>query len=195
MKYLALVFGFACLLSCHSSDEKIKDSKSIKDTTNITAPAARDTGKTFFDSVAQKKDLSLDQIKAHTTIDSIFYTGRYQEASYSGDSIIRFKDSITGAIIIYNDGSNCTKKLLLLFVPGSTINSDYKEIKTDCDRDFSGDFYYVRYKLLGDSILETREYHIPPNKEDDYKGSLWERIRWRVNNKGIFETVLEKRYD
>ena len=42
-------------------------------------------------------------------------------------------------------------------------------METDCDRDFSSNYFYIRYKLLSDSTFETEKYLILPNKEEDGK--------------------------
>jgi hypothetical protein len=190
MRYFLLAITTTAALSCHP---KVKEDKQ----TAAQPPAiVKDTSSSisFFDSIAAKSALPVQQIKAHTTIDSFYYTELYSEATFEGDTIYRLHNGATGAIINYNDGRNCSKKLFLIFPAGATINSDFKTIETDCDRDYSGNYFYIHYKLLGDSGLETTEYYIPPNKEEDDDGKVWERIKYKISKSGQLDTLMIKTY-
>jgi hypothetical protein len=206
MKYLA-IFWFLFFVGCNSVEQKSTSKEAItavkEDTaakTTADAPASLGPKMNFFDSIMKKMDLTISQMKAHTTVDSIFYTGRgeaddtlyYPGHSFKGDSIIRFSNGITGALLHYNDGLVCSKKWLFLYRPDSAINSDDMEIQINCDRDEGFDYYYTEYRLLNDSMFETNEYKILANRDDE--GKLWEKKKYKVNSNGRFVIVQSKEY-
>jgi hypothetical protein len=188
MKYLFLLFVTVLLLSCHFENEKkINDEPVIIPVSPIRL--------SFFDSIYRKYELTLEQMQSHTGIDSFYYTGLYAGAQFTGDTILQLYKGFTGAVIDYSDNRNCGKKIFLVFPSSAEVATDYKEIETSCDRDFSGNYFYIRYKLLSDSSLETIEYFIPPNKDEDDTGTVWERIKYKINQKGTIDTIAIKRND
>jgi hypothetical protein len=193
MRYLFSVIITIALLACHSKqkEEKQKEKPVIAIPVITKDPVVSFS---FLDSIAQKSDLSIQQIQAHTTIDSFYYTGYYSNAAFQGDTVFHLKYGNTGVIINYDDWKNCSKKLFLVFPASAIINSDFKQVETDCDRDYSSDYHSTRYKLLSDSSFETIEYYVPANKEEDDEGSVWERIKYRINQKGLIDTLRIKEY-
>jgi hypothetical protein len=140
---------------------------------------------TFFDSIINKSELTLRQVREHLIIDSLFYTGFYKEATFVGDTIVRLRNGFTGAIIEYDDHKNCIFKFLFVFSPRDNLNTGHELIYSDCDRD--GDSYYTttRYKLLNDSVFEISENYFPEHSEEP----AISKTRWLVNQKGGIDSI------
>jgi hypothetical protein len=117
----------------------------------------------FLDSVAKKNHLSIEQIKCNTSIDSVFYTDVFSHARFTGDTVVPLSGGLTGAIIEYGNGLSCFYKFMLVFSFPDKRNTAYIEIYSDCDRDASAAYTYLRYKLVNDSTFETTEFYIPAN--------------------------------
>jgi hypothetical protein len=142
MRHFNLLSLIALLFCCHSKEDK----KTVQ-APGVIHDSARKLS--FFDSIEKKYDLSIEQIRTHTNINSLFYNDLYNRATFAGDTVLQMHNGITGVIMTYSDGRNCSKKLFLTFLAGSVANSDYKWIKTDCDRDFSGNYFYtvIKYSM------------------------------------------------
>jgi hypothetical protein len=147
---------------------------------------------TFLDSILKKYELSVDQIRAHTKIDSNYYSDIYANAVFKGEAIVDFKNGYKGAIIDYGDGRNCLYKFLLIINPVNNINTDNEIIYTDCDRDESSGYRFIRYKLLNDPAFETSEYYIPANAGDDSSKVEVHKIKWRVGQGGLIDSIPYK---
>jgi hypothetical protein len=140
---------------------------------------------TFFDSILNKSELTLLQVREHLIIDSLFYTGFHSEASFVGDTIVRLRNGFTGAIIEYDDHKNCMFKFLFVFSPGDNLNTDYERIYSDCDRDGDSDYTTTRYRLLNDSLFEISENYFPEHSDEP----TISKTRWLVNQKGGIDSV------
>lgn len=141
---------------------------------------------TFLDSISKKYELSVHQIRSHTIIDSIYYTGMLMNTVFTGDTIVNFRNGYKGAIITYDDKRSCIYKFLLVFNPSGNLNTDNKIIYTDCDHDESADYTTVRYKLLNDAAFETIENYFPANSENIYETHT---IKWSVSGVGLIDSI------
>ncbi|HEY5462021.1 MAG TPA: hypothetical protein VIJ95_02080 [Hanamia sp.] len=168
-----LVIAIMVLLSCQTKNksQKINEAIGSKYNDSLIANQRSDSAKTintnslsFLDSIDRKYVLSIEQIKNHTLIDSIYYTGVLSNAGFSGDTIFNFNNDFKGALIEYDDKQSCIYKFLLIF------NKEEKNLSnmivyTDCDQDESVDYQTLRYKLLNDSVFETIETYFPANSK------------------------------
>ena len=137
-------------------------------------------GPSIFDSISRGDELSIAQIRQHTMIDSIYFTGKHSDAVFMGETVYDIHNGFKGAIIVYDDRRNCIYKFLLVFDPAGK-NSDYRQIKSDCDRDESADFGSLDYSILNDSIFQTIETYVPADSEKAEK----KKSKWKVNDKGL----------
>jgi hypothetical protein len=185
---LTLVLLF--MIGCHGKDKSKEQFTPAVVQNEPQAPPALIQMKpltrlTFFDSILNKSELTLLQVRDHLIIDSLFYTGFHSEATFVGDTIVRLRNGFIGAIIEYDDHKNCIFKFLFVFRPGDNLNTDHEWIYSDCDRD--GDSYYTttRYKLLNDSVFEISENYFPEHSEEP----TISRTRWLVNQKGGIDSI------
>lgn len=136
----------------------------------------------FLDSVSRKRSLSISQIRQFSTIDSALYTGNYPNAVFTGDTVVQLKQNLKAAIVDYNDGLNCSGKFLLLFLPGRERSADVQIVETDCDRDESSEYNFIRYRFLSDSSFETIETYLPAvAKKADSVQTL---RKWKLGQNG-----------
>jgi hypothetical protein len=108
---LILIATFIGSLTCESQQEAVGQA------TNSSL---------FLDSISNKDELSVEQIRSHTSIDSIWYIGRHSDAGFTGDTVFRFSGGFTGAIIEYNDRLNCMYRFLLVFRARDNLNTANK---------------------------------------------------------------------
>ncbi len=193
---LIIIFIMAFFLSCQSqhTDKKKSDIKAPQEGESIQKQmenpiSAIETTKptlSFLDSVLYKYELSSEQIRVHTMIDSFYYTGSRSDVIFTGDTVFGLHDKLKGLIIDYDDRENCIYKFLFIFNTIDTQNTDYRKIYSNCDRDKSSDYYRLDYKFLSDSSFQTSESFIPRNSD---KITKIERIKMRVNNRGRIDTM------
>ena len=184
-RLLTLVLLF--MIGCHGKDKsKEQFAPAIVQNEPQATPAMESqTHLTFFDSILNKSELTLRQVRKHLIIDSLFYTGFYGEATFVGDTIVRLRNGFTGAIIEYDDHKNCIFKFLFVFSPDDNLNTDYERIYSDCDRDGDSDYTTTRYKLLNDSAFEISENYFPEHSEEP----TISKTRWLVNQKGGIDSI------
>jgi hypothetical protein len=137
----------------------------------------------FLDSIQTKARLSNFQIQKNTLIDSIYFTDDKYRARFEGDTVFAIRGGLQGAIIQYDDRTNCLYKFLLVF-DSNGHNTDYKKVFSDCDRDESSDYYSLDYKFTSDSTFQILESYMPPNAE---KVTKIEKTSWVVNKEGKCE--------
>src|SRR5579863_122866 len=99
----------------------------------------------FLDSIAEQEELSVEQIKSHTLIDSVYFTGRFSRAGFTGDTVFHFSNGFIGAIIEYDDRLVCAYKFLLIFRPSDYRNTASGIVNSDCDKDESSAYNDRRY--------------------------------------------------
>jgi hypothetical protein len=133
----------------------------------------------FLDSVANKYELSVGQIRTHTQIDSVFYSGSFADVSFTGDTVFDIHNGLKGAIIVYDDGQSCLYKVLLVMTIDNK-NVSNKFIYSDCDRDEGRSYITLDYKLLNDSVFETYETYFVRESEVE----KMENLKWKISNKG-----------
>lgn len=190
MKIL-LIITVTALFSCQSQQET-KTKSEQKEKTEDTLPVqqksdfvkADTTYSSFLDSIAKKYELSIEQIRSHTFIDTVYYTGMFSDVGFTGDTVLNFRNGFKGAIINYDDRRSCIYKFLLI-MNSDNHNTANKIIYTDCDHDESADYTTLRYKLLNGSIFETTETYIPAKS----KTQKIEKLKWKVSNKGTINSL------
>jgi hypothetical protein len=187
-----LVIVTVFLFSCQSQQEtKAKnEKKELKPDSTLSGQQESDSAKadatssSFLDSIAKKYELSIEQIRNHTFIDSVYYTGIFSDVGFSGDTVLSFRNGFKGAIINYDDRRSCIYKFLLVINPDNQISVN-KIIYTDCDHDESVDYTTLRYKFLNDSIFETTETYIPAKG----KTQETEKLKWKISNTGTTDSL------
>ena len=172
--------GILFLLSCQNNQETKVETRqdtttsSVKsDTANktVTAPAAAVSSSPFLDSVARQDELTIDQIKTHTGIDSVYYTDYHAESVFTGDSVFKLQNGLTVAIIKYDDRRNCIYRFLLVF-DATANNTSNMVVVRDCDQDESSDYTTLDYKITGNAGFETTETFIPANNAPGKKKTV-----------------------
>ena len=187
-RLLTLVLLF--MIGCHGKDKSKEQFAPAVVQNESQDPLAlvqmkSQTRLTFFDSILNKSELTLLQVREHLIIDSVFYTGFHGEATFVGDTIVRLRNGFTGAIIEYDDHKNCIFKFLFVFSPRDNLNTDYERIYSDCDRDGDSDYTTTRYKLLNDSVFEISENYFPEHSDEP----TISKTRWFVNQKGGIDSI------
>jgi hypothetical protein len=141
----------------------------------------------FLDSIAEQDELSIEQIKSHTSIDSVYYSGRFSRAGFTGDTVFHFSNGFIGAIITHDDRMVCVSKFLLIFRPSDYRNTASGIVNTDCDKDGSSAYNKRRYKLLlSESMFETIQSYYPRGSD---KPNKVYRTKWKVTDKGTVVQV------
>lgn len=192
MKF-ALVIFVMILLSCQSQQVKqIKNKQEDLQSSDSSKIQKKDSeivnnrqSFPFFDSVFKKYELSIDQIRKNTLLDSIYYSGMFSDVVFTGDTLLSSHNGFIGTILTYDDRKSCIYKFLLIFNRVTNKNVDYKIIYTDCDHDESADYTTLRYKLINDSIFETTETYIPAKS----KIQKIERFKWKISNIGEIDSL------
>lgn len=185
---ILLIIAITVLFSCQSQQEaktkngqkdlKANDSLSVRQKPN-SVEIINGIPSTFLDSVSKKTELSIGQIRNHTSIDSVYYTGMFSDVSFTGDTVFNFYKGFKGVIVDYDDRRSCIYKFLLV------LNADNKNViskivYTDCDRDESADYTTLHYKLINDSIFETTETYMSGKG----KTKKTENHKWKISNIG-----------
>ena len=142
----------------------------------------------FIDSVRRRLPIPISQLCQRTLIESFYYTGFNSDATFEGDTVVNFSNGYLGAILNYNDGKVCSKKLLFIFDSTGKKNTSYEMIALDCDH--FDDEYINQVYVLSDTMLETRKsiYPFTDNSSDSIPKST-EIVRWKVNSKGILDST------
>jgi len=144
----------------------------------------------FLDSISKKYNLSIEQIRTHTIIDSFYYdTNLNRSATFTGDTVFIIHNTFKGAIVNCYRGTG-NYKLLIIFTLDGTENTDYKEIYSAGDSDGDEDNYsWDDYKLLTDSTFQTFESY---TRHNSTKQGEKNKIKWQINDKGRIDSVLHK---
>lgn len=194
MKSLSLLIVLS-LLSCQSFRENKSEngSKIIEVMDSLTLLNKSDTliylkktPNSIFDSIKEKLQLSTDQIRYYTSIDSIYYTGMFSDVVFQGDTLINLAMGYKGAIIEYDDRRSCIYKFLFVLKPSGNEKSAYKIIFTDCDHDESAGYKTLNYVIINDSTFETAETFIPAMG----KTSKIQKHNWKIRNNEIIEEKI-----
>jgi hypothetical protein len=142
---------------CHQANKKDDktDNKALQDTsidTGVPTPVYHERLKvsTFFDSVLNKYDLTWEQIKLNTILDSSYYN---PNAVFTGDTIYNInKRSIV--IVQYKIGVICEYKFIFIFQSVPMRNTDFKIFQTSCDIDPTEEGHVSSsFKIMNDIIL------------------------------------------
>jgi hypothetical protein len=197
MKYCMLTLLIIFLAACHSSqtpgDRDNEPLTSEKDSLlissgidHIAGPAA--TALTFYDSILQKQQLSFAQIRAHTFIDSFYYTGNYNgQSTFTGDTVYVLRNNFKG-VVIEHSGPNCLKKFLLVFDAANRAVC-HAEVSSECDGEEGYDYSSTGYKMIDDSTFITIETIIPANAEEKQLPNEEIKTWWKITAAGRIEQV------
>ena len=177
-------------LSCNSNQQNKSKIEQMNLTNDSIANQKIDSANilsythSFIDSVGNKLELSVNQIKNHTSIDSVYFTGIYSDVAFIGDTVLNFNKGFKGAIINYDDRRSCIYKFLIV-LDSNEKNISNKIIYSDCDHDESSDYTTVKYKFLTDSTFETIETYIPVKN----KIQKTEKFKWEIAENGIIKPL------
>jgi hypothetical protein len=190
MKLTLVIITIFLLTSCEYQEKTSKEKKAFKSEENVygadTIPSSTIS---FLDSVAKQVDLSVGQIKKYIAIDSIYYTGIYSNATFTGDTTWNLHSGVKAAIIEYSDGLVCSHKLIVIFSSDKGTSTDSKFISNDCDRDESANYETLEFKLITDSTFETTKTYIPSNSNNKKSVSIIQRTSWIISNRGKIDTL------
>jgi hypothetical protein len=198
MKYIIFVLQVSLFASCTDQETKKESQEavlsklpakkdSVMDQQEIGPAQASKPGSTntqsqpFFDSVARKEDLSIDQIKMHTQIDSSLYTDPYRNARFTGDTVFKTSNGYKAVVLKYFDGMATVNKYLLIYNPEGTVTKENKMIATDSDREGMEAYERNEYQFFTDTTFELFEYDIPKGSN---KGTKKKKGRFKINNYG-----------
>jgi hypothetical protein len=140
----------------------------------------------FIDSISKRYELTIDQLKKNTTINKDYFNST--NCKFIGDSIFGFSNASKYffATIIYDDGSVCRNKFLLVFSFNNGSCSDNMLVETDCDEDESSEEYRkITYGLQNDSSFFTIE-SINNHKQNSLKDI---KKTWKINSLGKIEII------
>lgn len=189
-----LVFVVILSMSCQSpqvTNTKNKGTEfeekvdSLRTTNQSVNAISGSDNLSFIDSIAKKLALSIDQIKYHTTIDSIYYTGMLSGVNFNGDTVLNFSNGFKGAVLIYDDKKSCIYKFLIVLDATGNFSRTNKIIYSDCDRDESANYLTPTYRFLNDSVFETIETYYSANTTNQ---SI-EKIKWKISNNGTIDSL------
>jgi hypothetical protein len=182
--YAAAIIACSFFFSCHNPSQKDTDIKEPveKIVVSSTINNLLNPSSNFLDSISHRYDLTLDQIKIYTKIDSDYFIP--PNCKFTGDSIISTKSGYIVAIINYDDAMVCRDKFLLVFDAKTGMNTDWKLIETDCDEDEGASISTKRsYKLISDDRFSTTETITNKNKVEKT------RIIWIINYSGKIAAI------
>ncbi len=188
-----LIIAAMVLFSCQAKKKTIEKNEPLRPKRNDSLVISRESNSakiadtdsvSFLDSIARKDILSIRQIRSHTLIDSVYYSGALSNSSFSGDTVLSFYKNLVGALIEYNDNQSCIYKFLLIF-NRENKNLSKMIVYSDCDQDESADYETLDYRLLNDSIFETIETYVPANS----KKQKVTKYLWRISTKGEIDSL------
>lgn len=154
---LILVIG----VGCHGVNKKDDKSKKIfSDSSNDTIASAAKPEElkkvSFFDSVLNKYDLTWEQMKLHTILDSYFYT---PNSEFAGDTIYN-NNNKSIVIIQYKIGVVCEYKIIFIFQSSPILNTDFKVFQTNCDLEPTEEGHVsTSFDIVNDTILVKEVSH------------------------------------
>jgi len=186
MKYIAFALQVLMLASCANHETK----KESQEAAALQSPAKKDSAKsqllTFFDSVAGQDELSIEQIRRHTQIDSSLYTEPYQRATFKGDTVFKISNGYRSVVLQYFDGMATVKKILLIYNPEGTVITDNKIVATDADRDGMEAYERDDFRFLTDTTFELIRYDIPTGSDKETKKK---NGRFKINSRGTIDRI------
>jgi hypothetical protein len=139
----------------------------------------------FVDSIVRKDELSIQQIRDYTNLDSVYYTGYHSYAAFTGDTVVNLHGNPKGLIIDYEDGRICHYKFLFVYDPITSRAVDYKNIYLNCDHEEDSGYYVIKYEFLNDSVFKTIGDYISENGKLDKR----KLIKWKVDLTGRIVTL------
>lgn len=178
MQYLFLIVSAVFFLSCGSNESKKPKESGMSLSQPLLAP--------FFDSIGKRYALSTGQVSMYTGIDSIYYSGDYRSASFSGDSLFQLPTGYKAGIVNYNDGKVCRYKFLLIFKPEGIVNTDLQIIYSECDRYPNVSYSRDEYVFTTDSTFKTIESSWPANSPENAAPAK-KVSYWKINQEGLIE--------
>ena len=173
----------------NKSDSIGKDNLSIHLNSDSIKARATIRQATFLDSISAKAELSVDQVRKYTKIDSIYYTGMFSDASFSGDTVFNCPNGLRIMIIDYDDRKSCIYRFLLVIVSANHQNIDNKIIYTDCDHDEGANYTTLKYRLINDSIFETIETNYAANSKSKVAKDELRKFKWKISGNGQIKSI------
>jgi hypothetical protein len=139
----------------------------------------------FLDSILNKQELSISQIKMYTSLDSIYYTGIYSHSTFQGDTVIDIRGKYKGLIIEYSNGLTAMYKFLFIYDPDKLHTGEEKVVYTDTDREEGDSYLFTRYKFLNDSTFETVDTLLDTRDNPHVRG----KEKWRIDKSGVMRSI------
>jgi len=109
---------------------------------------------TFFDSIAAKNNLSIEQVKKHLIIDSSFFTNR---SHFVGDTIYYPNSNPKLIILTCDNNRTCLEKYLLVYKVNSVKTASFLMVETDCDIDYGTDYNKLDFAIFNNRQFYTRD--------------------------------------
>lgn len=192
MKFFIILLFF--LSACHLKNSRKENQESVltgeSDSSNSNNSLTGNVGSTgpvsFIDSVKNKYEISISQLRHRTILDSVFFTGFYANSTFVGDTVVRFANNFLGAILDYHDNKMCEYKMIFIFDSIGAKNTAYDIISSACDH--ADDAYTTtEFKLFDKGFETTKSYY--PAENDSITKVTREVIKWKVNSKGMLDST------
>lgn len=180
-RVIFVILLFALYTCGYPGKHSSKDSEPVADLATARSPSAikRNNGrlKDVLDSILVKMDLSFDQIKQYTNIDTINYRGHVR---FSGDTVWFRSSSHPLAIVNYSDG-HIDKKFLLVFNQSGKCTAS---LMVGMNGNVDGfDSIVLNYKIADDNSFSTTETWTYTGGSQDDKVTITKQF-YVINKKG-----------
>lgn len=179
------------IVGCKTKNKSfIENKQSISDTPAVAEAAiARPFSYPFFDNISGKLELTKEQIRKNTIIDSVYYSKYFPGAIFSGDTIFKSANNNIIGVIKFDDKMNCTLKFLLVFNSESKTNSHVMTVYKNCDFDLSSNNEMLEYEFITSSSFKTILSFFPVNFENDSTKISKRATEWKINNIGSADSI------
>lgn len=183
-RYFSFILLPVLLIACNQAPAK-KEAALNDDSSQSKSPLLQNG---FFDSVATRKELTTDQVRAYLKLDSSYYTDLNAEAVFTGDSVVKLPGNNRAVFISYNDARVCTAQFLFSFTAAG-VNQDFLELSRDCDRDESSGYWTLNYTTINDSSwLVRKAYYLPGDPDKPVEET---EIKCVLNRQGVIVKTIK----
>ena len=170
MRQALIVLPLFLLFGCNQQTDNSPPQAGL-DSVVKNLPIPEEKELSFLDSVMARLDLSYDQMRAHTTLDSFMYKKRSEYGGvplFRGDTVYFADKEFPIVIIDYSDGLVCSQKYLLAFRLKGMKSLDYKEVEINCDQDQSAEFFgETKFEIVNDSSFNVMDFYYPNPEVSD----------------------------